>query len=112
MKVTSVRTQKRSDSTKLSGKIITWGTDNAYPQRLQEIIQSSGTGRVCVDLRRKFIIGRGFANEAVGEQVINSKGLTWEKLLTENARDLASLDGVALHFNFNALFQITVPPNT
>lgn len=106
MKVTGVKTQKRSDSIKNYGKIISWGSDNAYPQRLQEIIQSSGTGRVCVDLRRKFIKGQGFS-EDLGKIVINEKGTTLAMLLDEHSRDDSYLDGIAMHFNFNALFQIT-----
>jgi hypothetical protein len=40
--------------------IYNWGADNAYPQPITTIINSSVTAKQCVDLNSKYIYGKGF----------------------------------------------------
>ncbi len=61
--------------------ILNYDEDNAYPQRVLDIINSSGTGTLCTDLMAKFIYGNGFKDKALGKLVVNKKGLTANQLL-------------------------------
>lgn len=87
--------------------IQTYGEQNDYPQRVDEIVEASLTGSSCVRLYSKFIIGRGFSQEQFFKSVVDSKGNTVDTLLQSVADDLAKFGGFAIHVNYNALFEIT-----
>jgi hypothetical protein len=88
--------------------ILNYDNDNAYPRRVELMIEASVTGSRGVDLYKKFMAGRGFTNEAFGRAVINEKGQTINELLkTATAKDKAKFASFAFHFNYNALFQIS-----
>jgi hypothetical protein len=56
--------------------IYNWGADNAYPQPITTIINSSVTAKQCVDLNSKYIYGKGFdfATDIVDKKLIIKKG--------------------------------------
>lgn len=81
--------------------------DNAYPQRIKDIIDGSGTLSLCVKLTAKFLIGQGFVDLALNKIIVDKKGTNLYKLLNFVAKEYAPHNGFALHFNYNALFQIT-----
>ena len=81
--------------------------DNAYPQRMLELVASSPTAKDCWNKRAKFIGGNGFEQPGLGKQVINAKGLTLSKLLKAIAADKALFTGFGIHVNYNANFKIT-----
>lgn len=81
--------------------------DNAYPQRVEDIISSSGTAALCTFMLRKFIFGGGFKDKNFYKQRVNKQGLTADKLLRKSARSLSRFNGVAFHVNYNALYQKT-----
>lgn len=108
MKATITKVQKRLDikPSKTDG-IINYDEDNAYPQRIIDIINSSGTGTLCTEIMAKFIYGDGFKDKEFGNRIVNSQGLTANKLLYKFARSLARFNGFSAHVNYNALFQKT-----
>lgn len=79
--------------------------DNIYPQRVEDIISSSGTAALCVYMLRKFIFGGGFANKDFYKAKVNKQGLTADKLQRKVAKSLSRHNGVALQVNYNALFE-------
>ena len=86
--------------------ILNYDLDNAYPQRMLELVGASPTAKDCWNKRAKFIAGNGFEQEDLGKQIVNQKGLTLTKLLKALAQDKALFSGFGLHVNYNANFQI------
>jgi len=86
--------------------ILNYDTDNAYPQRMLELVASSPTARACWNKRAKFIAGNGFEQQELGKQVINPKGLTLAKLLKAIAADKSFFSGFGIHVNYNANYKI------
>ncbi|HVS93970.1 MAG TPA: hypothetical protein VHE59_18170 [Mucilaginibacter sp.] len=87
--------------------ILNYDLDNAYPQRMLELVGSSPTAKDCWNKRAKFIGGNGFAQPGLGKQVINSKGLTLAKLLKAIATDKALFNGFGIHINYNANYKVS-----
>ncbi|QJD95163.1 hypothetical protein HH214_04345 [Mucilaginibacter robiniae] len=86
--------------------ILNYDVDNAYPQRMLELVGGSPTAKDCWSKRAKFIGGNGFEESNLGRQVINPQGLTLAKLLKAVATDKALFSGFGIHVNYNANYQI------
>jgi len=86
--------------------ILNYDLDNAYPQRMLELVASSPTAKDCWSKRAKFIGGNGFEQPDLGKQVVNAKGLTLAKLLKAVATDKALFTGFGIHINYNANFKV------
>lgn len=86
--------------------IVNFDIDNAYPQRVADIIQSSAVAVKCVDVYTKFIVGQGFEDKSFYKMPINSLKQTPDIILRKAAADLAYFRGFALHINYNANFKI------
>ena len=86
--------------------ILNYDLDNAYPQRMLELVASSPTAKDCWNKRAKFIAGNGFEEPNLGKQIINPRGLTLAKLLKAIATDKALFTGFGIHVNYNANFKI------
>lgn len=86
--------------------ILNYDLDNAYPQRMLELVSASPTAKDCWNKRARFIGGNGFKQDGVGEQVINDRGLTLAKLLKAVATDKALFSGFGIHVNYNANFKV------
>ncbi|WP_462266089.1 hypothetical protein [Mucilaginibacter sp.] len=87
--------------------ILSYDADNAYPQRMLELVAASPTAKDCWNKRAKYIGGNGFENTALGKQAINGAGLTLSKLLKAVATDKALFNGFGFHVNYNARYQIS-----
>jgi len=87
--------------------ILNYDADNAYPQRMLELVAASPTAKDCWSKRAKFIGGNGFETKELGKTIINQKGLTLSKLLKAVASDKALFTGFGIHVNYNANFKIT-----
>lgn len=100
-------TEKRIDKKpSRSEGIINYDSDNAYPQRIEDIINSSSVGTLCHNLALRFTVGQGFKDETFYKKKINAKGLTPDKLLRKVADNLLKFNGVAVHVNYNANYEI------
>ena len=80
-----------------------YGSGNDYPQKVLEIINSSGTGRVCMDIYVKFVEGAGFADLTLGETILNSKDERANSLLRKFAKDLKNFNGFACLVKYDGL---------
>lgn len=108
MKVETLKTQQGYDS--VNARVLgvqSFGERNDIPQRIMEIVAASVTGSSCLDTYKKFIKGRGFNNEKFRKAVINSKGDTVAKLQGQVSDDYGEFGGLAIHVNYNALFEIS-----
>jgi len=86
--------------------ILNYDLDNAYPQRMLELVASSPTAKDCWTKRAKYIGGNGFEQPDLGKQVVNAKGLTLGKLLKAVATDKALFTGFGIHINYNANYKV------
>jgi hypothetical protein len=87
--------------------ILNYDVDNAYPQRMLELVAGSPTAKDCWNKRAKFIGGNGFEEKELGKQALNNKGLTVAKLLKAVATDKALFNGFGIHLNYNANYQVS-----
>ena len=86
--------------------ILNYDMDNAYPQRMLELVAGSPTAKDCWNKRTKFIAGNGFEQPDLGKKVINVNGLTLAKLLKAIATDKSLFTGFGIHIKYNANFKI------
>lgn len=105
MKVSSVKTEQRVErnvwNTYLGIKA--YGSNNDYPQKILEVVSASGTGKSCVDIYNKFVIGEGFKDQALAKTVINSNEEKANSLLAKCAKDLRNFNGFAILVKYSGL---------
>lgn len=87
--------------------IINYDIDNAYPQRVMDVVNASGIAKSCIEIFYKFIYAKGFQDELFGKKIVDGKKLTADKMLRENCVDYAEYGGFAIHFNYNILGERT-----
>lgn len=105
MKVSATKTAPRVERNVYftSKKIKGFGLNNDYPQKVLEIVNSSGTGRTCMDVYVKFIEGAGFNDVTLSETVLNVRGERANSLLRKFAKDLRAFNGFACLVKYNGL---------
>src|SRR5512138_2320403 len=97
MRVSATKTAQRVERDQYSvvRKIKSYGKNNDYPQKILEIVNSSGTGKTCFDIYTKFVEGAGFEDTALAETFLNSKDRA-NILLKKCSKDLRYFNGCAL----------------
>ena len=93
-----------------SKHIFTNGIDNAYPQRVERMIQNSVTADACVKKATSFIVGDGFADKALNEKIVYSDGLreyTMYDILSKVAKDVVMQGGFSLGITYNGLAEVS-----
>lgn len=105
MRVSATKTAPRVERNYyLTGKNIkSYGAENDYPQKVLEIINSSGTGRTCMDIYVKFVEGGGFTDEILAQTVLNAYGERANSLLRKCAKDLKNFNGFAILVKYNGM---------
>ena len=88
--------------------IFTFGLDNLYPQRVEQIVYRSPLANSAVLNLADFTFGRGFEDEAFAKQVVNEQlSLKINDLLRFNSWDHAQNNVFALHFAYNLNLEIS-----
>lgn len=105
MRVSATKTAPRVERNQYltSKKIKGYGSGNDYPQKILDIVNSSGTGRTCMDITIKFVEGAGFTDQVFSETIINSKGERVNSLLRKFARDFKNFNGLACLVKYDGL---------
>lgn len=83
------------------------GIDNAYPERVERIIDNSPTAKTATKLFRKYIVGKGFSDELNKFIVNKQKNLTLKKFAFKVAHEYSRQNGVFIHVNYNLNAKIT-----
>ena len=115
MRVSATKTAPRveRDQYLRVNKVKGYGEGNDYPQKVLEIVASSGTGKTCFNIYVKFIQGAGFADKALSDQVINTRGERTSSLLSKFSKDLKYFNGfsclVKYDFQGKAIEYYNVP---
>jgi len=86
-----------------SKRIKGYGTNNDYPQKVLEIINSSGTGKTCMDIYTKFVEGAGFNDQSLAETILNLENERANSLLYKSAKDLKNFNGFAILVKYNGM---------
>lgn len=87
--------------------IISFDSDNLYPQRTMEIAARSGIASSCIETLAEFTDGEGFENDDYGLSVINDDAETVNKVMKQVVADHAMHNGFGLHFDWNLNLQIS-----
>lgn len=107
MRVSATKTAPRVERNVFlrSKRIKGYGDGNDYPQKVLEIIASSGTGKTCFDIYVKFVRGAGFTDEIFNDTIINERNERVSSLLGKFAKDLKSFNGFAclVKYDFNSI---------
>jgi hypothetical protein len=105
MRVSATKTAQRVERNSYitSKRIKGYGLNNDYPQKILEIVNSSGTGRVCMDIYVKFVEGAGFTDQSLAEIVLNSKNERSNSLLRKFAKDLKNFNGFTCLVKYNGM---------
>ena len=82
----------------VSLKIMTWGSDNYFPQTFKNIVEQSPNAKPAVSRTATFYKGSSFEGE---DTVVNTYGLTLRDIVDKSADDLALFDAFAVNSNFN-----------
>lgn len=107
VKPTADKVEKRITS--LDNKslgIVNYDIDNLYPQRVNDIVNNSGTAVTCLRMYSKYVMGGGAKDKNFYKAKVNSKGLTVDKLIRKIIWSKGKFNGVAVHVNYNGLLQI------
>ena len=86
-----VKIQKDNNS-----DLIKYGMDNAFPQKLVQQLDESGTATACIDILTQYIYAEGLVNEQLGEVKINDKQ-TFNELISELSGYVAIFQAVSLY---------------
>jgi hypothetical protein len=107
MRVSATKTAPRVERNVYitSKKIKGYGQNNDYPQKVLEIINSSGTGRTCMDIYVKFVQGDGFTDQSLATTILNSNNEQANSLLNKSAKDLKNFNGFATLVKYDGMVQ-------
>lgn len=84
-----------------------YDADNLYPQNVRNIVLNSKTGASCLERYKDYIEGRGIASAVLASLTVNLDGETLAGLHRLVSDDLATLNGFAIHVNYNVDGRIT-----
>lgn len=102
MKVKNGNSNKRMKVQPIKGLgVLSFDFDNNLPGRQEQIILDSSTGKACLRIYRKFIIGRGVIDPKFWNAKINSEGLTVDVFVRNICGQLALHRGFSFHVNRN-----------
>lgn len=80
-------------------------TDNAYPERMDRLINNSVTAKAAAGVMMQNLVGKGYGDH--DNLIINkTKNLKLIDFATDVADDLVKQRGVFIHVNWNALYKI------
>lgn len=86
------------------------GSDNAYPSRMERIINSSTTAKACAKMYASFLIGNGFEDTTLNSIVVGKnhyRDITAFDLLEKISVSIAYQNGAFIHVSYNDLLQIS-----
>lgn len=86
---------------------LAYGSDNLYPQRVEQVALRSGLSVTALNVLQEFTQGKGFEDEAIGDLQINVEGLIMDKLLRLVAYDYSWNNVFALHIQYNLALKIS-----
>lgn len=84
----------------LTDRTLWYGSENAFPLKLAQLIQDSPAGSSCVSIIGKFIEGNGFSDPSIGEIQANGQGDTFSDIHSKISEAYALNEGFALNIKY------------
>lgn len=84
-----------------------YDTSNLYPQYIANFLAASPTAGSCTDRLATYIEGRGVADTALADTIVNRQRETLADIVHLCAEDFAKFNGFALHVTYNAFCEIS-----
>ncbi|MFP9114931.1 hypothetical protein ACLI1A_13425 [Flavobacterium sp. RHBU_3] len=106
MKALFVDIWKRLTPWSKSADVYANDVDNAYPERMDRLINNSVTAKSAAAIMVQYLIGKGYGPENDCIVVNKQKNLRLIDFADDVADDLVKQRGVFIHINYNALYQI------
>lgn len=106
MKTLLIDVWKRLTPWSKSADVYANDLDNAYPERMDRLINNSVTAKSAAAIMVQYLIGKGYGPEADNSIINKQKNLKLIDFADDVADDLVKQRGVFIHINYNALYQI------
>ena len=107
MKTLLIDVWKRFTPWSKSADVYANDTDNAYPDRMDRLINNSVTAKSAAAIMAQYLVGKGYGVENDSIVINREKNLSLIDFATETADDLVKQRGVFIHVNWNALYKIS-----
>jgi hypothetical protein len=107
MKTLLIDVWKRFTPWSKSADVYANDTDNAYPERMDRLINNSVTAKSAAAIMVQYLIGKGYGPENDGILINKDKNQKLIDFATDMADDLVKQRGVFIHVNWNALYRIS-----
>lgn len=107
MRTLLIEVWKRLTPWNKSADVYANDTDNAYPERVDRLINNSVTAKSAAAIMVQYLLGKGFGNEDDNIIINKEKNLKLIDFADDVADDLVKQRGVFIHVNWNALYQIS-----
>ena len=107
MKTLLIDVWKRFTPWSKSADVYANDTDNAYPERMDRLINNSVTAKSAAAIMVQYLIGKGYGPETDSVVINSDKHLKLIDFATDMADDLVKQRGVFIHINWNALYRIS-----
>jgi len=106
MRTLLIEVWKRLTPWNKSADVYSNDTDNAYPERMDRLINNSVTAKSAAAIMVQYLIGTGYGSENDSLIINKEKSLKLIDFADDVADDLVKQRGVFIHVNWNALYQI------
>jgi hypothetical protein len=107
MKTLLIDVWKRLTPWSKSADVYANDTDNAYPERMDRLINNSVTAKSAAAIMVQYLIGKGYGTENDSLIINKDKNLKLIDFADDAADDLVKQRGVFIHINWNALYQVS-----
>jgi len=106
MKTLLIEVWKRLTPWNKSADVYANDIDNAYPERMDRLINNSVTAKSAAAIMVQYLLGKGYGEDADNLIVNKANNLKLIDFADDVADDLVKQRGVFIHINWNALYQI------
>ncbi len=107
MKTLLIDVWKRLTPWSKSADVYANDTDNAYPERIDRLINNSVTAKSAASIMVQYLIGKGYGTENDNIIINKDKSLKLIDFADDAADDLVKQRGVFIHVNWNALYKVS-----
>jgi hypothetical protein len=106
MKTLLIEVWKRLTPWNKSADVYANDIDNAYPERMDRLINNSVTAKSAASIMVQYLLGKGYGADADNVIVNKANNLKLIDFADDVSDDLVKQRGVFIHINWNALYQI------
>jgi len=106
MKTLLIEVWKRLTPWSKTADVYANDVDNAYPDRMDRLINNSVTAKSAAAIMVQYLLGKGYGETADNAIINKAQNLKLIDFADDVADDLVKQRGVFIHINYNALYQV------